>query len=475
MKTKRQLGQLLFGAAIIVSIIACGGGNVVPTDTPPPPPTNTPLPPPPTNTPLPPPPTDTPLPPPTATQPASGGESERIPGQLNIIQVAGYQDSFEDWNIIGLIANDTDRIMEDIQVEVEIFDANNVSIYKNSDSTTVSLYTLGPGEITPFHLGITEDLAAPDHFVATIVGSNVSSAERGKAEVSQVNKFVDDNDNVYLVGEITNTDSKPILVSGVAAATFDANGEMISAASENVSLHYLDPGETGPFRINLTGAEGSAASVTDFNIYTDVQVYDQQPSYNLEMSDLYDYKDSYDDIHLVGEVTNNEDKPLNVSVVVAIYDGQGNIMDACSASLPFYATSGEKVPFDCSYWGPLNWIPSAYDTAEKYKTFIDRYWTYQSYSEEVVVSTSEDKVEYSSGRGTFTGKVVNNTPGKLDSATVAVSVYNKDGILVAAAWDYIFDEIQANASADYEVYVYLPDGFDPATGKIVITAKGSLP
>ncbi len=479
MKTKRNIGLMICAAVLIMSILACGGSPATPTNPPPPPATNTPVPPPPTATQPPvvePTATEAVAVEPTATEETTTGGDERTPGQINILKVASFKDSFDDWNIIGLVANDTDRIVEDIQIEVEIFDASNVSIYKNTDSVTLDLYTVGPGEITPFHLWVTDDLPGADTFVATVIGNNVSSAERGLAEIGEITQLVDEYDTVYLIGEVTNTDSQPILVSGIAAATFDAAGEMIAAASESVSLHYLDPGESGPFRINLTGAEGSSADVTDFEIYTDIQIYSEQPSYDISgLDDMYDYMDGYDNIHLVGEFLNNEAKALNISAIAAIYDADGKILDACSGSVAFYPASGEKVPFDCDSWGPLNWIDGTYDTADTYVIFIDRYWTWEAFSEEITLTSSEDEASYDGDQGTFTGKAVNNSAGKVDSATVVIAIYDSSGKLIATDWDWIFDEIDVNGTADYEVYVSLPPDFVKENATIVVIVKGTLP
>jgi hypothetical protein len=128
MKPSRRFSILLFVAALVVTTLACGGTAAAPTNTAPPPPTNT-LPPPPTNTPLPPP-TNTPIPPPTNTPAPNNGTGPNIvAGQINVREVSGFTDESNYWYLFGLVSNDTDRAVNDIEVEVQFLDATGAVLY----------------------------------------------------------------------------------------------------------------------------------------------------------------------------------------------------------------------------------------------------------------------------------------------------------------------------------------------------------
>ena len=485
MKRHRKLGLILFTAAIVFSMLACGGGTTAPTATvPPPAPTNTPVPPPPTDTP-PPPPTDTAVPPteppateaPAATEATTDttGDLERVPGQLNIISLNGFQDEWEDWHIVGLIANDTERTVSDMEVEVEIFDANGASLYK--EVAYAMLYNLAPGETSPFDLWVYDDLAGPDHFTATMVGQGSSDVERAAVDVGNVVRVVDDYDSINLTGEVTNNGTTPVEVNGAAAALFDAEGKMITAAYISVVQHHLEAGETGPFRFSLSVPEDQIEAATDYKLYWDAVVSDPADLVDLSFSDFYDYMDTYDNFHLAGLITNNSTKNMSVSMVAGIYDADGNVVDASSLSLPlYYVAPGETLPLDFDSWGPMNYTSDAYDKGDTYQVSVDYYWTYESYSDLAKVSTKDDSNTFSADEAKFIGYVVNDSGKDLSGATVIVALYEKGTQkLWATEYDWLFDDIAAGAEVPYEVTVYLPSGVDATMVDIVISAMGDLP
>ena len=52
---------------------------------------------------------------------------------------------------------------------------------------------------------------------------------------------------------------------------------------------------------------------------------------------------------------------------------------------------------------------------------------------------------------------------------------DQGGQVIATDYGWIFDDIVNNASADYEVAVYLPEGFDINSAEYEILVKGDLP
>lgn len=478
MNRTRKMGLILFTAAIVLSILACGGGQPAPTETQAPPPSANTVPPPPaTDTPVPPPPTDTPVPAaPEATQPpAEKTGDERTPGQLNILSLNGYQDESDYWHIIGLVANDTERAVSDLEVEVEIFDASEASLYK--EVADPMLYNLAPGDTTPFDLWVLEELPGADHFTAIIVGQGSADIERAAVEVSKVNRIVDKYDSINLTGEVTNNGTTPLEVNGLAAALFNDAGELITAASVSVIQHHLEPGDSSAFRISLSAPPDQLESLTDYQLYWDTIVAEPAELIDFTLSDFYKYMDSYENFHLAGSITNNGTKNMYVSMVAGIYDGAGNVLDASSISLPvYYIAPGETLPVDFDIWGPMSYTDDAFGKAEEFLISVDYYWTYESYSELVTISTKGDSNTFDSEEAKFIGYVVNDSGKDLSGATVIVAIYEKGtDKLLATEYDWIFDDIANGAEAAYEVNIYLPTGLDPTTVDYVITAVGDLP
>jgi hypothetical protein len=404
-----------------------------------------------------------------------GGETERTPGQLNITSLNGYQDEWDDWHIVGLLANDTDRAVSDLEIEVEIFDASETSLYK--EVAYPMLYNLAPGELSPFELWVYEDLPTADHFTAAIVGQGTSDIERATVEITKVTQIVDEYDAINLTGEVVNNNDTPVDISGLSAALFNDAGELVTAGYVSVVQHHLEPGESGVFRINLYAPEDQLESLTDYEFYVDSVVADPADVVDLQFSDFYDYMDGYDNFHLAGSITNNSDKNMSVSMVAGIYDGNGNVVDASTLSLPFYYIApGETIPLDFDSWGPMSYTSDAYDNATEYIVSVDYYWTYESYSQLTTLTTKDDSNTFDSDEAKFIGYVVNDSGKDLTGATVVVALYEKGTQnLWATDYNWIFDDIANGAEVAYEVTIYLPADVDASMVDIVITVRGDLP
>lgn len=82
-----------------------------------------------------------------------------ISGDLEVVAVSGYQGRNDDWHVVGLVTNGTDRAVDSIEIEVGILDASGTSLY--SEVANASLYNLAPGETSPSRGGSTKTCPAP--------------------------------------------------------------------------------------------------------------------------------------------------------------------------------------------------------------------------------------------------------------------------------------------------------------------------
>ena len=152
MKLNRKIGLLLFIASLAMMMLACGlTGSSEPTQAPQPvEPTAVPVEateaptaePEPTEIP-----TEAPAEEPTPEAPV-GDPSPPMENALVIEAVHGYRDELGSLHIVGLITNHTDRAVDSIEIEIEILDEGENSLYV--ETVSASLYTVAPGETTPF-------------------------------------------------------------------------------------------------------------------------------------------------------------------------------------------------------------------------------------------------------------------------------------------------------------------------------------
>ena len=482
----RKFGYLIFILALVFTMLACGlGGGSEPTQAPAlPEPTAAPVEPtemPEELTVAPEPteaPTEEPIGEPTEESTPDETKPEEPPPEnvIYIKDINGFRDDLGSLHIVGLVTNNTDRVVDNIEVEIEILDANEASLFV--DVTTASLYTLAPGETTPFSYWVFDDLPDADSYVATIVGQGASEVERASVNIEGVLLVVDDSGDLHITGNLINNTETPVDISGLAAATFDENGDLYTAESHSVLIRYLDPGEDGPFRVTMTGPEGGSADINEYEIYIDAEITDPVEAFDLVFSESqYNYSDTYGSFHLVGEITNNHNEFLTLSMVAAIYDEDGNVLDAATTDIPtFTIAPGDTLPYNFQYWGALNYKNGTIDSASSYTVQWDPYWTWTSTSEYIDLTTQNDINEVSSFQVTFTGEVLNNSSSEVDSATVIVSLFDiESGELVAMGYGGIYDPIDANQTAEYTVWIDIPSDFDIDKVEYVIIAKGDIP
>ncbi len=491
---KNKFAMTIFIAALVLSMLACSLGA---QPTPTPAPTNTPVPtntPAPTDTPVPtdtpeptatPEPTETVAPPPAKDTEApsdsgndsgsDSGMSEVEDGTLGVLALSNWKTEGGYWVITGLVLNKTDDAVDGIEIEIEVFDANDNSLYK--ETTWSDLYTLAPGKASPFSLWISEDdLSEPDHYVATIVGQSQSSSEYANLEIVNMVTAMDEYGYYYVTGEIVNNGSEPASINGVAGALFDSNEELVTAESSGIYAHYIDPGDSGPFRVSITTPPD--AELTTYVIYVDSEVTDQADYYDFEFGETHaNYMDSFGNFHLVGQITNNAEETLNVSTIAALLDADGKVIDVSSGYLPFYAIEpGETLPYDVSGWTTVNYIDGYYDEkAASYHIWVDYYWVYPSTYEFVTITSSDDDNLFKSGSATFTGNALNNSTETLENVIVVVTLYSKEtGLPYATEYTYIDeDELAPEASGAYEISMWLPDDFEKDNYDVVVLVKGT--
>jgi len=470
---KKRFRLLIFSLGLVSFMLACNlfSGNVEPTNTPLPEPTQTPVP---LATPTlePPPPTEAP----TEVVEETAPELSVPEGELGTYALNWYQDNYGYWYVVGLLINNTDRAVDDIEIEISALNADGNSIY--SEITYAALYNIAPGEISPFTLSLWEEIPTVETFTAEIVGQSVTDIARAEVEIRGT-KMTMGNNYINVTGEIVNNGDTPIEIGNIAAATFGADGNIATANYANALISYLNPGASGPFCVSMDIPAEGAENITDFTIYTDVEVGDQEDAYSVTYLGERNYYDSDGYFHLVGELLNDSDVNLNLALIAGIYDADGNVLDASRLSmLPISSLApGESITYDFDYWNPMNNVENIFDIADSYTVQVDLGWTWDSSTVYVDINTTDDSNEFDEFWGaTFTGKVENNSGENLEGAVVIVNIYDPEtGELLATGYTSLYDEIPNGETADYELTISVEDGFDISAVNYTIIAKGELP
>ena len=460
MITKRWM--LVFTSLALALLLAACGGKSTPA------PTATPVPP--SATPVPPtpvPPTPTPVPPTATPVPPTPEESHG----LEIIQQRNYVDNVDSLYITGLIQNNTDQTVDALELSLAISDSNGSLVY--TDTQYALMDALLPGEITPFAFNVYDDLSDVGDVLVTVSDYDVESVDRVKVDITGSKMFFDSSGDVYITGIAVNNNDKPVDLNEIAAAVFDADGNILIANTPSADVSYLDPGESGPFIVYLSGPADGTDVIKEYKLYIDA-VVGSEDSYDIEfVGDETVYRDTYDSFHLVGEVANHSNKNLNIRLVAAFYDADDNVLDVDSLDLPISSLAPEeKCPYDFNFWNLVNYDEDIAQQIDHYTVQWDPGWTWTA-STQVKLSTTEE-ASFDSGTATFSGQIVNDSDYDLSSAEVVVLLRDKTGGNVVATGDaFSLDEIPAGGSADYSVEIELPTDFNKDSVTYEVIARGS--
>ena len=473
MRRLRYYAPLVAVFVLVIATLACGSSDREEVPTAAPPPTQAPTSEPP---PLEPTPEPSPIqePSPTEEPDPEPEELSTSSTDLDVVMVNAYQDDVDYWYVVGLVTNHTERAVDSVEVEVEILDASEETLY--SEITSTSLYSLAPGETSPFTVWTGEELPDADSVIATIVGRSAAEIDRVDVEVRGVVMTMDDDGDVHVTGELVNNTDQSVVINNVAAATFDASGEIQTGDYSSVSIGHLDAGESGPFRVMMTGPGSGLEDGTYHETYVDAEIASPSDPFSIGFSDFYSYVDAYGWFHLVGEVSNDSDQTLSISLVASIFDADGNVIDAASLSVPVHVAPGETVPCDLDTWGPLNYTEGFVDHSDSYVVQWDPYWTWDADSEYIDLPTTGDDNVFDEYQGTFTGQVLNDSGGPIGYTTVIVSLRDAGtGELIATDYTTIWDEIPDGESAEYEVYVDIESELDVDSIEYFLMVKGERP
>lgn len=459
--------------AVILSLslaaMACGGGAAQPTDTPQP--TKAPKA---TST------TaalvaPTKAPEPTATEKSTTGGGGS--GEVTILNSSSYVDYYNYIHVVGLLNNDTNKAITSIELTIELRDKDGNSVLKDYDDNSVesltfspALYTLAPGQNSPFDWYVSGDDIDPDEYVVTVSGYNTGDVDRPEAglEIENAQMITDDDGNLFFTGELVNLSDTPVLINAFAGAATDDDGNVLASDYTFAITRYLYPaGDEGgndrtPFLVTM---DGPVDNFTNWAAYWDADIADEMDPSGLDIEITSNYYDTYDYYHLVGTVTNNGDETLYVSLVAGLYASDGTVIDASTGSVPVYVAPGETAPWHIQYFAALNNSSTgAADVYDRYTVQIDRHWTYEtSYDIVVLESANDDVGPGSDGIIEAKGDVTNSSDKELSSIAVVVIILDENEVPVAMEWTSIYPEGDSIAKGDtnsFDVSVYLDPDWD---------------
>jgi hypothetical protein len=390
---------------------------------------------------------------------------------VQILSINSFRDSFDEWMVHGLLANVGDSTVGNIRVEINFLDGAGNTIHEAV--VYAAPYGLAPGERIPFHLYSMETL--PDMAEASATIASLQPMERKTAEVliqgATIRHF--QSGVLQIVGEIANPNETPILIPEIKAAVNDREGALLAAEECDICIRYLEPGGVGPFRVLMYGLPAEVSSSTDFEIYPFALVGPSSEEIALDWStDQITFLDPFNWFHLVGELENKGDEPINLHLLGTLYDPEGNVLDVAARELiPHLIPPGERTGYELKFWGPQI-AAEEIEQAATWSVQVDRYRSKRVDLPTLELSTSEVGVTYSPGKVEFKGKIVNDSGTPVTFSTVLVLLRDRvsNQIVGMGGMDYIGSI--SEEGVDFLIPVFFPSEYDEAGLTYTLHATG---
>jgi hypothetical protein len=439
----RKIALYAVAAALIISMTACGNTKVTT---------------------------------PTSQSPI-GDTPAVVSNALSISSTNAFTDSYGRYHVVGAVINNSNEALSSIELSVEIKDASGNSLLKD-DSGNVApnvkispmLYTLAPGQSSPFDYSYETSQGTPASYNVTITGQQPGTSNPANLKTENVQLVDDGSGWYYLTGELVNTGSQWAHVNGLAGAVLDDSGKLLSGDwSATFTTELAPAGDTSgrdrtPFEINFPNPGGA----TKWQVYLDADVTTSVTDYPLSITVSNSYFDQYGSFHVVGWVTNNDDQPLDSLVVAGLYGADKTVLDSSYAFLPIPVKPGAQSPFSVSSFSSINYNPDQAALVSTWSVQADPWFTYPPTNELVDLTATGETVTKNGATWTVDGSVSNSSNKNLSGITVVVMIKDKMNNLVAMEYTSISpttEFIAAGETNPYSVSIYL----DPAADATAFT------
>ena len=391
---------------------------------------------------------------------------------IEVQSVNTLRNSFNELMVYGILENVGEATVGNLRVEIEFLDAAGSVIHQAV--TYKAGYGLAPGEKIPFHYYSMETLPEQTDTRITIASLQPMVKDPANVVVKGATIRYLQSGFLQIVGEISNPNATPILIPEIEAALMDSEGAFLAAEECDICSRYLEPGEKGPFRVLLYGLPEKVASSDQFEIYAFAQASLSDDEIRLDWSpDQITFLDPLNWFHLVGEVENKGDVPINLHLLGTLYDTEGNVADVAARELiPHVVPPGERTGYDLKFWGPH----VASEEIEEVGTWhiqVDRYRTQSTSIQPIELTTSGVEATYTPGKYEFIGKVINDSGNPVFSSTIVVLLRDRmsDQIVAMGGMDYLgpVEEV----GVDFVITAFFPLTYNEGTLTYTIYASGN--
>jgi hypothetical protein len=390
-------------------------------------------------------------------------------GALEILSTSSFAGQYSGFYVVGEVMNNADTPVSNIELSIQLTDAGGASLLRDDNGNVTDslpfypiLWTIAPGESTPFLFWFDASAGIPANYSVTVASYDVGVANRGQLQSQNVQIIEDTYGEYILTGELVNLSDQWVHIWGLAGGVLDDANTVLSADWTGTYTTILAPAgdaaDRTPFSVSFPVPQIEA---TQWSLWWDADIETDVTDYALGVGVTNSYFDEFGAVHLVGTVENYTDTALTTTLVGGLYAEDGTVLDASYAFLPLTVQPGDAVPFDISYFGSVNYNPDQAALVATYTVQFDPWSTDPPFYSSVALTPTGETIQKTGATWTVAGNITNTTDQNLNGATVVVAVFDPSGTLVAMGYGYVYpdtDVFAPGAGGAYEVFVY----FDPA-------------
>jgi len=415
--------------------------------------------------------------------------AEEANRKVTVTNIYGYQDAdgfFSYYHIVGSVYNGADMAVNNIELALTAKDAEGKTLLRDYsgnpvESITINpiLWTLEPGQASPFAYSFSLDNGQPQTFDVKLINYETTAARETQVEVQHGQMVTGDDGMLYITGELVNLSETRLDIKGLAGAALDEDNNVVAANTYEAGAGYLAPAGDArgndriPFRFRLTGPAPTAET---WAVYVDASPAQAEEVLPLELSEPYTYVDAEGSVHVVGSVTNQAEDTIELYLLAGLYAEDGTVLDAEVINLPYALQPGQSVPYSLNSFSGVDSVAGQSDKIARTKVWVTTAMVNNNY-EYVSLNTEIDQQVQADSVWSFSGEVTNNSDKTLSWATVVVALYDQRGQLLATYDTDIYGEtglIEPQSTTAYTLDLNVPLDLDPAKVTVKTLVQGMV-
>ncbi len=171
-------------------------------------------------------------------------------GEVYIQNDQQYVGNDNSIHVVGEIVNNLDMPLNQIQVQIDLFNENQQLIQTKETNSLVN--TIMPGMKGPFDLILTNNEAKNAKSYSMELNYQVSTPKNQVIEIAESSLSRDDHNNLMITGTVVNNGEITANMISVIATLYDKQGNVAAVSKVNPEPDYLRSEDSTFFLISVT-------------------------------------------------------------------------------------------------------------------------------------------------------------------------------------------------------------------------------